>query len=278
MPLLYLLAVAAGADPTYKSQSSIAQAITSITHDKANYGSLIRSLVFAIVASLIQIMLALLLARVFFSKKFSVTRYLCLLVLPIGITPIAASLMWKALFDYQFGPINGVLSLFGASRIPWLSTSPFAFRYTTAFSEVNWGQVSVLIADSWLWVPFLVGAMLLAFSRVPVNLLESALLEGASKGRVFWSIILPLSRPYLLLLFFLRFVDSFRAFDTDWAFFGASPVTSHLSGRVYSQMFLERDYSLAACFAIAGAIVISPVSTLLLSLIRRSMILVREDQ
>lgn len=276
VPLLYLFAVIGGLDEAYASPSSVSEAMTTVLRDSANYTTLARSIVFAVTASLIQFTVALFLSRVLFTKKIKTNRYLYLLVLPLGITPIAAALMWKSLFDYQFGPLNHLILAIGGSRIPWLSTgSPFGTP--SGFSELNWGQISILIADSWLWIPFLLGAMLVAFSRVPVDLLESAGLEGANKGRIFWSVVVPSSRSFLLLFFFLRFVDSFRLFDADWAFFGASPVSAHLSARVYSQMFLERDYTLATCFAVIGTLVITPISTWLLSLIRRSMIVVSED-
>jgi multiple sugar transport system permease protein len=272
IPLAYLLALVVGFDPLYKSNSSISEAIYTILNDRASYSSLIRSIVYAALTSSIQFSLALFLSRIIFSGKLVATRYLYLLVLPLGITPIAASLMWKSLFDYQFGPLNALLSWVGVGRLPWLSTTPLIpGDSATGFSEFNWGQLSVFLTDCWLWIPFLLGAILLACSRVPTELLESASLEEARAGRVFWNIVFPLSRPYLLLLFFLRLVDSFRFFDTDWAFFGSSPVATHLSARVYSQMFLERDYTLSATLAIVGAIIISPVSGLLLSRIRKAM-------
>jgi multiple sugar transport system permease protein len=272
IPLLYLVLILSGAETSYRSSSTFAAAFHSSFADQYNRNSLARSLIFAALASTFQFLAALSISRALFeARRFSVS--VVILFIPLAMTPVATSLMWKSLFDFQFGPINGSLGHLGIPRIPWLSTLPvLSPAELGSFSEFNWGQLSIFIADTWLWIPFLVGGQLLCFSRVSRHLLESAKLEGATDKLAFRRIVFPLSLPYLLLLFFLRFVDCFRIFDTAWAFFGELGAASHFTTRVYSQAFFERDYLLSGALALTGVVLITPFVALLLKGARKLLL------
>jgi multiple sugar transport system permease protein len=241
--------------------------------DPRNLMSIWRSLAFATVSATAQFFVSLMLARLLFHARGSWLLSICLI--PIAIPPIATAMMWKALFDFQSGAINIMLSAVGLSPIPWLSTIPL-FPSSPAGLSVTWAQLSIFLTDTWAWLPFLVGAQLLAFGRVPHHLIESAALEGATDGDVFWKVICPLSRSYLVILFFLRFLDSYRTFDTVWAFFGRLPAVEQFSARVYSVGYFERDYVSSLLLVAIGVVAISPVSTSLLAIARR--VLVRDGK
>ena len=243
--------------------------IKSVLDDSRNIQSVGRSLGFATIAASSQFCLSLILARLLFHARSSWLLPVCLI--PIALPPIATAMMWKALFDFQSGIVNTILTAIGVSAKPWLSTAPLLGSMFSSIS-VNWAQFSVLLTDTWTWLPFLVGAELLAFARVPRHLLESAAIEGASVGAVFWKIVCPLSRPYLTVLLFIRFLDSFRTFDTVWAFFGRLPAVEHFSARVYAMGYFERDYRASLLLIGIGLLAISPVSAVLLSVSRRVLL------
>lgn len=272
LPLLELAAVALSLDPHFRSShSDLADSIGTALAGN-NLRSLLRSAGFSIVAGGFQFSIALLVARRLFTDGLKMPRLILLLLVPLSITPIAASLMWKSLMDLQFGLLNQLIASIGLRRIPWLSTLPISYPPApTGFSEMNWGQMSILIADSWLWTPFLIGGQLLAFSKVPRRLLDAARLEGASSEQIFWRVICPLSMPYLTLLFFLRFVDGYRAFDNAWAFFGEQAPIAHFTSRVYAIGYLGRDYAGAAILAIVGTLLVTPVTSYLLFRIRQAL-------
>jgi multiple sugar transport system permease protein len=270
LPLLELAAVALGLDPNFRSSNSTLAGSISTALDGNNLRSILRSAGFATIAAILQFAVALLAARRLFISGPKMRWLILLLLVPLSITPIAASLMWKSLMDLQFGLLNQLIASAGLRRIPWLSTLPVSYPPVfTGFSEINWGQVSILLADSWLWTPFLIGGQLLAFSRVPHRLLDAARLEGANSEQIFWRLVCPLSMPYLSLLFFLRFVDGYRAFDNAWAFFGEQAPIAQFTSRVYAVGYLGRDYAAAAILAIAGTLLVTPVTTYLLWRIRQ---------
>lgn len=225
----------------------------AVLQDPRNLASVGRSLTFASISATAQFCVSLMLARLLFYARRSWLLPVCLV--PLALPPIATAMMWKALFDYQSGPVNIILTTVGLNPAPWLSTVRVFPSLNVALSP-NWAQISVLLTDTWAWLPFLVGAELLAFARVPQHFIESATLEGATDGVVFWKLVCPLSWPYLVILFFIRFLDSYRTFDTVWAFFGRLSAVEHFSARVYSMGYFERDYRSSIILVAIGVIAI----------------------
>ena len=221
-----------------------------------------------------QLSLSLVLARLMFAARRSWLLPICLI--PIALPTVATSMMWKSILDYESGALNAVLTAIGIGPKPWLSTTPLFPGLGSALSP-NWAQLSVLLTDTWIWLPFLLGAEMIAFARVPKHLIESAYLEGATENTIFWRLACPLSSPYLLILLFIRFLDSYRTFDTVWAFFGRLPAVEHFSARVYSLGYFDRDYFSAMILVIIGVTAISPVSAILLTLTKKILIGTAEE-
>jgi ABC-type sugar transport system permease subunit len=269
VPLWVGLQTILKADGPYGSYASPGQIFRDVLREPRNIQSTIRSLGFASAAAAIQFCTSLLIARLLFHARRTWLLPVCLI--PLALPPVATAMMWKALLDYQSGGVNVLLRALGLSAIPWLSTAP-VFSSLSSLHAINWAQTSVLLTDTWTWLPFLVGAELLAFGRVPKSLIESAGLEGASQGTIFWTIVCPLSWSYLAVLFFIRFLDLYRLFDAIWAFFGRLPAVEHFSSRIYAIGYFDRDYVSSLLLAAMGVIIISPISTCILTIARRLLI------
>jgi multiple sugar transport system permease protein len=103
--------------------------------------------------------------------------------LPAIVPPVAATLTWKLLFDRDSGAINGVLALFGADAVSWLTGN----------------TVSVVLMVVMLWG---IGAGVLinlaALQDVPSELHEAARLDGANAFAAFRHVTLPSISPILL--------------------------------------------------------------------------------
>jgi multiple sugar transport system permease protein len=274
VPIVIGVASISGHAGPYGSSSSYHQAIDRVVEDSRNLQSVARSLKFATIASGTQFCLSMILARLLFATRRSWLLPICLV--PIALPPIATAMMWKAILDYESGAVNVVFKAIGLGAKPWLSTAP-VFPGLSSGVSLNWAQLSVFITDTWTWLPFLVGSELIAFSRVPNHLIESAGLEGATDGIVFWRLACPLSAPYLLIIIFVRFMDSYRTFDTVWAFFGRLPPVEHFSARVYSLGYFERDYLSALILVLIGILAISPAGAVLLSITKRIVVGTAEE-
>ena len=139
------------------------------------------------------------------------------LVLPWTVPSIITALIWKFLFNYDFGTINKLLRLaFGAQAgIPWL-TNPWA-----AF-------ISVVIVNLWLSYPLFTVVILGALQSIPQELQEAASVDGATVWQRFRYITLPLLRPAITPAAILSAITTFQMFNTVYLITTGGPITSPL--------------------------------------------------
>jgi arabinogalactan oligomer/maltooligosaccharide transport system permease protein len=95
--------------------------------------------------------------------------YRVLLILPWAVPSYITALIWKGMFNQQFGAINALLNALGLEPVSWFS------RFSTAFA-------ANLATNTWLGFPFMMVITLGALQGIPPELEEVAALEGATSG------------------------------------------------------------------------------------------------
>jgi multiple sugar transport system permease protein len=123
-----------------------------------------------------------------------------LFLLPLACAPEAAALIWRYLYDSDFGVYNALLAMIGLGPINWLGSSLPALT-------------SIIIFDVWQWTPFVTLITLAALQALPREPFEAAELDGASRFTVFRRLTLPLLTPVLALILVLRGMDLARLYD-----------------------------------------------------------------
>ena len=123
--------------------------------------------------------------------------YRLLLILPYSVPGFISILVFRGLFNQNFGEINMILeSLFGA-RPPW-NTDPFLAR------------TMILIVNVWLGYPYMMLLAMGFLQAVPEDQKKAAALEGAGPLRVFFTITLPQILPPFLPLLIATFAFNFN--------------------------------------------------------------------
>ena len=195
----------------------------------------------------------------------------------LAVSPLVAGLIWASFLDYAQGGMNLILGALGLPGIPWLSGRPVGYPpQLTGYSELNWGQVSTLLIDSWLWSPFVASLCLLFIKQVPRALVESALIESGSRLRVSLRVLLPLALPGILLIGLYRFLDLYRAFELNYVIFGTSAPGQLATTRAYVLSYLARNHTAAASLSIAQLLLAVPFVIALLAYMR--VALMRTDR
>ncbi len=158
-----------------------------------------------------------------------------LIILPMAVAPLVASIVWRYLLNSDYGTVNYGLSLFGVKRIGWLSTLP-------------WARISIVIVEVWQYVPFVSLILLAGLQAVPDEYLEAARIDGASARQAFFRITLPLLRPAILVALVIRTTNAVRMFDTSFALTGGGPFgsTETFSLVAYTNAFQGFDLPYAA--------------------------------
>jgi len=184
---------------------------------------------------------------------------LTLIMMPMMMCPIVVGLSWKYMFNTQWGIINYLLGIIlKIGKIEWLG------------NESN-SIYAAVIADTWMWTPFMTLLSLAAFSAVPGYLYEAAEIDRASAWFRFRHITLPLSAPILVLALLFRLIDLFKAFDLIYTLTGGGPgsTTQTVSFDLYKRAFQYFYTGEASAYAIILLVVMIGLSTIFIKYLTR---------
>jgi len=139
------------------------------------------------------------------------------LILPWAVPSVITALIWKFLFNYDFGTYNKLIRVvFGAKAgVPWLTNGTAAF-------------LAVVLVNLWLSYPFFTVVILGALQSVPEELNEAAAVDGANVWQRFSNITLPLLRPAITPATVLSAITTFQMFVTVYLITSGGPITSAL--------------------------------------------------
>ncbi|MFG6191554.1 carbohydrate ABC transporter permease [Nonomuraea sp. JJY05] len=152
--------------------------------------------------------LALLLRRHFRGRGL----YQAWVFFPWAMSGFLIGLLWRWMFNGQFGVINDLLLKTGLidQRIGFLATP-------------GWAMTSVIVANIWYGVTFFAIMIMAALQSVPKELYEAADVDGASRLRQFWHVTLPHIRPTLALIVLLRIIWILNFPDLIYSMTGGGP-------------------------------------------------------
>ena len=195
------------------------------------------TLLFVVLAVVFETLLGTVFA-LFFNSGFRFMKlYRTIVLVPMLLPPITVALTWKMMYDYNFGIFNFLLKTIGLSPVEWLSST-------------DWALLSVVLTDIWQWTPFVFLVILASLQSIPLEIYESAQVEGASYVQSLRYITLPLLRPALALVLLLRTIDTFRVFDKMYVLTGGGPgnATETITYYIYRYGFryFQTGYAAAA--------------------------------
>jgi multiple sugar transport system permease protein len=181
-----------------------------------------------------------------------------LIVFPLMVAPVVASIMIAWIFNDQFGIANVIVTALGFPPVAWL-VKPWL------------GLGIVVLTDIWLQTPFYVLIILAALETLPREPFEAARVDGANAWQVFRNVTLPLLRPVLLVAIVIRSIDAFRVFDTVWTITKGEPgrATEVFSIYAYKEAFVFLNLDRGAAAALVGAAIIMVVGVVLYWGLRR---------
>ena len=165
--------------------------------------------------------------------------YRILLIIPWAVPNYITALIWRGMFNRQFGAINGILQSLGLEPVSWFSSfwTSFAANVTT---------------NTWLGFPFMMVTALGALQAIPGELEDAASVDGANGFERFRHIILPLLKPALLPAVILGSVWTFNMFNIIYLVSGGEPDggTEILISEAYKWAFQRQErYGYAAAYA-----------------------------
>ncbi len=164
--------------------------------------------------------------------------YRVILIIPWAIPNYITALIWKGMFNKQFGAVNAFIELMGGEPISWFQG--FWPAFTTN-----------LATNTWLGFPFMMVVCLGALQSIPTDLYEAAWVDGADRWQRFRRITLPLLMPALVPAVIVGTVWTFNMFNIIYLVSGGAPngATDILITDAYRWAFERDKYGYAAAYS-----------------------------
>jgi len=214
-----------------------------LTQDKLFLQALGQTLLYTAVALAIEFVLGFALALLVDSLPSGRGFFRAGLLAPMLLPPVVVAVIWRLIYNPQFGVLNGTLRAMGFN--------PDALTWTSGESSA---MASVILVDIWEWTPFLFLLLSAGLQAIPQEPLEAARMDGASSWQIFRDILLPLLKPVILLAILLRAMDLMRIFDQIFILTQGGPgfATETISLYIYRTAFRFFNFGYAAAMSFLG--------------------------
>ena len=129
--------------------------------------------------------------------------------LPMITSAVAASVVFRALFSNNSGIFNFFLQMLGFERVFWLGGTG------------DYIKIAVIIMFSWQWIGWNIVIYLAGMQGISHDVIESAIVDGASHVRIFLNITLPLLKPIILFTLIQNTIGTINLFTEPYMLTGA---------------------------------------------------------
>ncbi len=140
-----------------------------------------------------------------FSALFQTTYFL-----PMVTSVTAVGLVWRWIFNANFGLLNAILQLFGTTPIDWLGNT-------------NYSMYVLVIFGIWNSLPFTIILLLSGLQNIDETYYTVAKVDGAKALRIFCRITVPLLAPAIGLVLTINSISAFKVFTDVTVLFGGTP-------------------------------------------------------
>ncbi len=181
--------------------------------DPLFWTSMENTLYFAIVSVGLGTVIALALAVALNQKLRFLGVYRTLFFLPAVTALIAVAMVWRWLYDTEYGLINWMISLVGIPPLRWLDDPHLA-------------MLAVIMMSVWRSLGFNTIILLAGLQGIPNEYQEAASIDGAGRWNRFLHITLPLVSPSTFFVAVNSLIGAWQVFDQVWAMTQGNPENS----------------------------------------------------
>lgn len=175
-----------------------------------------------------------------------------LIFMPMAISFIGASIIWKFVYDYrgedqaQIGLLNAVTTGMGAAPEAWI-TVPF------------WNNFLLMVILIWIQTGFAMVILSAALRGIPEETVEAAVLDGASPLQIFWRIKVPQIWGTIAVVWTTITILVLKVFDIVLAMTNGQWGTQVLANLMFDWMFRGNDSGRASAVALVIMVLVTPI-------------------
>ncbi|GGN68692.1 alpha-glucoside ABC transporter permease [Actinoplanes lobatus] len=188
-----------------------------------------------------------------------------LIFLPMSISFVAASVIWKFMYEYrpdqrnvqQIGLINQVIVWLGGEPVQLLIESPL-------------NTFLLIVVMIWIQAGFAMTVLSAAIKAIPDDIIEAARLDGVGPWGMFRFVTLPAIRPAVVVVLTTIAIGTLKVFDIVQTMTGGRFDTNVIANEFYSQSFRSNDKGLGSALAVVLFILVIPIVVYNIRQLRRS--------
>lgn len=205
-----------------------------------------RTLVFVAACMIFEVMLGLGIAFLFDTNFRGEAWIRAILILPMVMSEVVVGLVWRWIYNAEYGVLNYFLQVLGFERVAWLTTPGVAMG-------------SLILTDIWQWTPLVFLVCLAGLKAVPQDSVEAARIDGANWLQIQWHVALPAMKAVIVSVVLLRLIDCFRFVDKVFIMTYGGPAndTALLGFRIYLNGFKYFNIGQTAAYSIIYVIIIT---------------------
>lgn len=232
----------------------------TLIHDSEVWISLKNTLYFAILVTILQNVISLVLAMLVDGTNWIFRFLRVLYLIPALLSALAIGYIWSYLYNPVFGIINTVLTDMGLSNWTqdWLG-------------DPKWSMLSVVFTNIWQWTGLSLVIYLAGLQAIPADMYEAADIDGASKWKRFVHITFPLIAPSFTINILISIIGSFKVFDIIYVMTKGGPgtATESLAILLYKKAFNFNEMGYGTAIAVVMFLIILVISIIQLTILRR---------
>lgn len=180
-------------------------------------------------------------------EKFAKT----LIFLPMAISMVGASIIWKFMYDMkpgktQIGLLNQIVVWLGGEPQPWLLNPPL-------------NTFMMIVVMVWIQAGFAMTVLSAAIKAIPDEIIEAAKVDGVTGIRLFFYVTIPSVRPAIIVVLTTIAMGTLKSFDIVYTMTGGNFESSIVAQEFYVQSFVQGRPDIGAALAVLLFIMITPI-------------------
>lgn len=249
---------------------------TRMVEDQRLHSTITNTFTYVILGVIIQYTIGFGLALVLNQEFFGRNIVRVIFLMPMMMTPVAAAYTGRMMFDSTISPLAQLQSTLtrlvqdiGAAlpgtfldntviQVPWLS-DPF------------WAPVTIVLIDSWQWIPFTTLLLLAGMQAIPDDIYEAARVDGANARQLLTRITFPILLPISATVILIRGLEIFKIIDVIVVTTGGGPgnSTESLTMYIFKTALTFGNYGYAAAISFILLIAVTIFATVFIAAMRR---------
>ncbi len=168
--------------------------------DVQTWYSVRNTLVYTCLVVPLTILIALIIAVVLNKKIIGKGIYRTIYFIPMVAAPAAVTMVWKWLYNYNFGFINHALTSLGLEKVKWIENPSISLD-------------SIAVIGIWSLIGYCMVILLAGLQEIPKDYYEASNIDGASALKQFFNITLPLVSPIIFFVAVTSIITAMQVFD-----------------------------------------------------------------